>query len=68
MANAIVRVLRVIEIEGPMEWVEKTVRNSIHGEREFGPGKIVRAATLGNYPIVLPPKPDADPPVVVTGD
>lgn len=52
-----VRVLRVIEYVGDREAVERSVANSIHGERivEYTDGVtvIIKAATLGEYPEVL---------------
>lgn len=49
----IVRVLRVIEYEGPREWVEHTVARSIQGEKEVGNGRVIRAATVAIYPKIL---------------
>lgn len=48
-----VRVLRVIEYIGPRDWVESVVSKSIHGEKILGDGKVIKAATIGNYPEVL---------------
>jgi hypothetical protein len=60
----VVRVLRVVEYEGPREWVERTVANSIHGERRIPLGSagskglaVIRAVTVNNFPVVVPPKP-----------
>jgi hypothetical protein len=49
----IVRVLRVIEYVGPRADVERTIANSIHGERNIGGGFFIRAATIGAYPEIL---------------
>lgn len=49
----IVRVLRVIEYVGPRDWVEATVARAVHGEKEVGPGRYIRAATLDQYPEIL---------------
>lgn len=54
----IVRVLRVIEYVGPRKRVEETVAKSIHGERPFGQGLVIRAATIGAYPEILGASPD----------
>lgn len=52
-----VRVLRVIEYVGDREAVERTVANSIHGEKtvKYTDGVIVtiKAATIGTYPELL---------------
>ena len=53
MPKEYVRVLRVLEYVGPREWVERTLANSIQGERRIGPDRVIRAATLGLYPEVL---------------
>lgn len=63
MGEDIIRVLRVIEYEGPRSVVEETVGRSIHGEKRI-PVKgewasrpkgemIIRAATVGVYPQIL---------------
>ena len=49
----IVRVLRVIEYVGPRDWVERTVSNSVHGTKDLGDGKEIRAATIGEFPEIL---------------
>ena len=61
----IIRVLRLIEYEGPREFVEEQVANSLHGTRfgmagkplEVGllpPGRVrITAVTLGTYPEVI---------------
>jgi len=49
-----VRLLRVIEYEGERAWVERTVKNSIHGERTFGGENIIRATTIGSgFPTII---------------
>lgn len=71
----IVRVLRIIEYVGPRAWVEDTVRRSVHGTRVVGPGREIRAATIGEYPDVLyqdvateHPSGAAEPIVWLTGE
>lgn len=55
----IIRVLRVVEICGPRDLVEKQVNNSLHGQREGAYSAhgmvVIRAATIGNYPEILSP-------------
>lgn len=53
----IVRVLRIVEIIGPRDLVERQVASSLHGERhgaksDFGQ-VVIRAATIGEYPEIL---------------
>ena len=48
-----VRVLRIVEYEGDREWVEKTVKNSIHGEKMVGTDRKIRVATIGVYPEIM---------------
>ena len=52
-----VRVLRIVEIVGPRDLVEKQVASSLHGMRlgaKSDDGQVViRAATIGEYPEVL---------------
>lgn len=53
-----VRILRIIAYEGPRHWVEKTIRDSIHGTKVItsltiqGGGNIT-AVTLGEFPEIL---------------
>jgi len=47
-----IRVLRVLEYEGPRGLVESTIERSIQGLKEFGK-LTIRAATVGNYPEIL---------------
>lgn len=49
----IVRVLRVYEFVGPRDKVELQVARSIHGEKDWGNGVTIRAATIGTYPEIL---------------
>lgn len=49
----IVRVLRVIEYEGPRSWVEETVRKSIHGEKQVSLGCFIRAASVNVFPKLI---------------
>lgn len=54
-----VRVLRLVEYEGPREWVERTVEKSIHGTKDVFNGTgaggpyYIRAVTLGSFPEIL---------------
>jgi hypothetical protein len=45
--------LRVVEYSGPRDIVEKTVAGSIHGEKHWPTGLVIRAATIGSYPEIL---------------
>jgi hypothetical protein len=53
----IVRVLRIVEIVGPRDLVERQVNGSLHGQRlgaKSADGQVViRAATIGTYPEIL---------------
>jgi len=49
----IVRVLRVVEYVGTREWVEETVKRSLHGTRVVEGYGTITAATLGAFPEVL---------------
>ena len=55
-----VRVLRVLEYEGPREWVEHSIRErSVKGERKFLlDGCIIRESIIGETPAVLVQGPD----------
>lgn len=55
----IVRVIRIIEYEGPRSWVEATLAKSIQGEKRVTENAIIRAATLGLFPEILKEKTDA---------
>lgn len=52
-----VRVLRLVEYEGPREWVEETIGRAIHGRKQIGriDGETVyvTAVTLDEFPRVL---------------
>jgi hypothetical protein len=37
---------RIIQYEGPQEWIDKTLNRSIHGEQQCGPTGVIRAATI----------------------
>lgn len=58
MTQDTVRVLRLLEYVGPREWVEHTLKNSIHGTKEIpsklGPA-VIRAVTLNEFPEIVPP-------------
>ena len=54
-----IRVLRIIEYDGPRDWVEHQVANSIQGtktldhSRDFSGVLTIRAATIGTYPEIV---------------
>ena len=51
-----VRVLRIIEYEGPRSWVELTVSMAIHGRRQLterGGGGTITAVTIDAFPRIL---------------
>ena len=49
-----VRVLRVLEYEGPRSVIEDILKRSIHGEKIVNGGNVfIRAATLGLFPEIL---------------
>ena len=43
-----VRVFRIVEYDGPRDWVENQIKNSIHGEKVVNKSTI-RVTTLGTY-------------------
>jgi hypothetical protein len=57
----IIRVLRVIEYQGPRDWVENAVAKSIHGEKRVN-GGVIRGATLGVVAEILGEVPVAERP------
>ncbi len=49
-----VRVLRLLEYEGPREWIEATLSaNTVKGTRKFGNGCFIREGTIGAFPVVI---------------
>lgn len=50
-----VRVMRLIEYEGPREWVEETVGRAVHGTRllHHAPLRIIRGRTIQEFPTTL---------------
>jgi len=49
-----VRVLRVLEYEGPRDWVESCIANrSVKGIRRIGVASIIRESVIGETPVVL---------------
>jgi len=49
-----VRVIRVLEYEGPRDWIEVTLaQNAVKGTRNFGGGCVIREATVGAFPAVV---------------
>lgn len=48
-----VRVLRIIEYDGPRDRVEETIARSVTNWRDGGRGLKIRAVTLGTFPEVL---------------
>ena len=63
MANK--RVLRVVEIEGPEEWVDQQVSRSINGEVSLGGGRFLRVATVGTF---YPPPSEVNNPISGRGE
>lgn len=52
----IVRVLRVIEYVGPRDLIEKQIKHSIHGTKQFDNGVIINVATIGEFPEIMETK------------
>ena len=50
MPTEIVRVLRIVEYVGEREWVEATVKCSIHGTRMVGNTNRITAVTISTFP------------------
>lgn len=51
-----VQVLRVVLYEGPRDWVEKTLKSSIHGTKYVGiggEGAKITVQTLSDFPLVI---------------
>ena len=48
-----VRVLRLVEYIGDREWVENTIAGSIKGTLILAEDKMIRAATIGDFPEIL---------------
>lgn len=46
----IVKVYRLIEYTGPRDWVEKTIKDSIHGTKIIHNDKFIRVTTLSEFP------------------
>ncbi len=40
------KLYRIIEYDGPQEWIDQQVDGSIHGERRVSSGNTIRAATI----------------------
>lgn len=55
-----IRILRVIEYSGPRAAVEDQVSRSLHGEKKFNNGVVIRAATVGSYPELLNGLPEVE--------
>ena len=53
MSTDIIRVLRIIEYQGPRDWVEKTLSTSIYGTKYVSPDCKISAATIGSFPEIL---------------
>lgn len=48
-----VRVIRMLEYEGPRNWIEATLaQNAVKGTKNFGPG-VIREAIVGDFPAVV---------------
>ena len=49
-----VRVLRILEYEGPREWVEETLkRRAIKGEHKLGAYSVIKEAILGEFSTLI---------------
>jgi len=48
-----VRVLRIIEYEGPRDWVEATLEEAFQGTRRMEPGRFIRVVTIGTFPEIM---------------
>jgi hypothetical protein len=54
MAEDIIRVIRLIQYEGPRSKVEKQVSNSMHGgPKDYGNGVKITITTLGDWPEII---------------
>lgn len=52
----IVRVLRVLQYIGTREWVEATVRQSVHGRKEVCLGCYIEGTTITPFPEYINPE------------
>lgn len=49
-----VRVLRLLEYEGPRDWVEATLaQNAVKGTKDLGNGCVIREGMIGDFPVVV---------------
>lgn len=49
-----VRVIRVLEYEGPRDWVEATLaQNAVKGTKNLGNGCVIREGMIGDFPVVV---------------
>ena len=49
-----VRVIRVLEYEGPRDWIEATLaQNAVKGTKNLGNGCVIREAIVGDFPVVV---------------
>ena len=49
-----VRVIRVLEYEGPRDWVETCLAvRGVKGTKDCGEGRIIREAIVGDFPVVV---------------
>ena len=54
MSEDIIRVIRLIQYEGPRSKVEKQVANSMHGgPKDWGNGVKITVTTLGDWPEII---------------
>ena len=52
-----VRVIRVLEYEGPRDWVEETLaQRGVKGTKDLGRGWVIREAIVGDFPVVVEEK------------
>lgn len=49
-----VRVIRVLEYEGPRDWIETCLAvRGVKGTKDCGEGRIIREAIVGDFPVVV---------------
>lgn len=48
-----VRIIRILEYNGPRSWVERTLGQSIQGTKVIGVDSSIRAVTLGSFPDIV---------------
>ena len=49
-----VRVIRVLEYEGPRDWIEACLTaRTVKGTKDCGSGCVIREAIVGDFPVVV---------------